>query len=124
MKNEKGEIVKQFENNTEKPVGKQTALWNVSTIANGTYTFVITAEDLAKNKATKTHVFTLNKRNIGKINSTNVLIRQSASLDSPSIGKLQLDQTVLVLNKSGAWYSIQYGKKKGYVYTKYINIIR
>ncbi|MEL4023735.1 SH3 domain-containing protein [Lysinibacillus endophyticus] len=124
MKNAKGTLVKQLETNTEKTKGKQTVLWDVSKIANGNYTFVITAEDLAKNKSTKTHAFTLLKTNIGKVSGTDVLIRQNASTNSPSIGKLQIDNTVLILNNSGAWYYVQYGKKKGYVYAKYINIIR
>lgn len=124
VKNAKGTLVKQLETNTEKTKGKQTVLWDVSKIANGNYTFVITAEDLAKNKSTKTHAFTLLKTNIGKVSGTDVLIRQNASTNSPSIGKLQIDNTVLILNNSGAWYYVQYGKKKGYVYAKYINIIR
>ncbi|SOC23525.1 SpoIID/LytB domain protein [Ureibacillus xyleni] len=124
VKNAKGAIVKQIENNTEKSIGKQTALWNVSNIANGSYTLLVVAEDVAGNKSTRTHNFSVAKRYVGKINGSNVFIRQKASTNSTSLGKLQTDNTVLILNKTGSWYYIQYGQKKGYVYAKYINIIR
>ena len=41
-----------------------------------------------------------------------------------SVGKLKKNQKVTILNKKGSWHYIQYGKTKGYVYSKYISDIK
>lgn len=66
----------------------------------------------------------LSKMQYGKIKGYNVKIRQNAATASKSIGILQKNEAVIILDKSGSWFYIQYGKTKGYVYSKYLTIIK
>jgi stage II sporulation protein D len=124
VKNSKGVVVKSLENSTKKSAGKYTLTWDVTPFANGSYTISIKASDLSKNTSAKTMNFNLKKVLIGKINASNVLIRQKATTSSKSLGKLQKNYTVTVLSKTGSWYYIQYGSTKGYVYSKYVSNVK
>ncbi|WP_428911944.1 SpoIID/LytB domain-containing protein [Niallia sp. Krafla_26] len=124
VKNSKGAIVQNLEKQVKKEKGKVTMTWNKSAVSNGAYTLVITAKDLAGNTSVSSPTFNLAKVQTGKINASNVMIRQKATTSSKSLGKLQKNQNVTVISKSGSWTYIQYGKIKGYVSSKYISHIR
>ena len=57
---------------------------------------------------------------IGMITGTNVNIRKTASLSGDILGKLDKDQLVTLESKSGEWYLVITGSKKGYVKSEFI----
>jgi SpoIID/LytB domain protein len=124
VKNSKGSIVKYLQKQTKKNKGKYTLTWDVSSFSNGSYVFGISATDLSKNTSTKSLNYTLKKGLTGKVNATNVIIRQKATTSSKSLGKLSKNQTVTVVSKTGSWYYIQSGKTKGYVYSNYVSNVK
>ncbi|WP_168733974.1 SpoIID/LytB domain-containing protein [Metabacillus sediminilitoris] len=124
VKNSKGKIIQTLQNQVKKSSGNNTITWNVASISNGAYVFGITTKDLSGNISSVTRNFTLYKVQTGKINVNNVLLKQKASTSSKTLAKLQKNYTVTVISKSGSWTYIQYGKTKGYVYSKYISEIK
>ncbi|WP_053599738.1 SpoIID/LytB domain-containing protein [Bacillus sp. FJAT-18017] len=61
VQDSKGKVLNTLLNGIETQSGVQTASWNVATIANGTYTFVIEASDASGNKGTAALPFKLVK---------------------------------------------------------------
>jgi len=45
---------------------------------------------------------------------------KTASTKGKIVGTVKKNQTVTVLQKTGSWYKIQYGKKTGYVAVQYL----
>ncbi len=124
IKDSKGKIIKTIQTNAKKTAGKSSVAWDASKNANGVYTFEIIATDDAKNKATVTHKFTLNNVFKGRITVNNVVIRQKTSSSSKSLGRLNKNNEVVVLQQTGSWYYIQSGKTKGYITSKQITNIK
>lgn len=124
VKNSKGTIIKYLQKEVKTTAGKHTVIWDVAPVGNGAYTVGIQATDFSNNKSSFLKALTLNKIPLGTINTTNVLIKKTASGNSATVGKIAKNQKVLVLKKSVTWYYVQYGTKKGYVYYKYISNIK
>lgn len=128
VKDAKGKTVATLTSNATKNAGVQSALWNVSKISDGKYTFTITAIDPSKNKRTTTNSYTLNKpaaKNMtGKVNATKLNVRSKPTTSGKVLGSLKKNQIVTVINKSSSWYKIQYGNGTGYVYAKYLTNVR
>lgn len=64
------------------------------------------------------------KLTYGKVKGSNIKIRQNATTASKSLDILQKNEAVIVLNRKDSWSYIQYGRTKGYVYSKYLTNIR
>jgi stage II sporulation protein D len=127
VKDSKGKILEYLVKNTQKQKGTQWASWNVAKVNNGTYKFVITATDSSNNKRSAETAYTLTKpakKVTGKVNATKLNVRSKPSTSAKILGYLKKNQTVTVLRKTGSWYEIEYGKGKGYVYSKYVTIVR
>lgn len=124
IKDSKGKIIKTLQTNVKKTAGKSSIAWDASKNANGVYTFEIIASDVAKNRSSATHKFTLNNVFKGKITVSNVVIRQRTSSSSKSLGRLNKNNEVVVLQKTGSWYYIQSGKTKGYITSRQITNIK
>lgn len=58
----------------------------------------------------------------GTVTASSLNIRKSASSDADVVGTLREGAKVTIESSSGSWYKITAGKKKGYVYKKYIKV--
>ncbi|WP_462413299.1 SpoIID/LytB domain-containing protein [Neobacillus sp. Marseille-QA0830] len=123
VRNANGTIIQYLEKDAAKAPGKYTFDWDVTSMANGDYSFGIISKDPAGNTSSAASKITLNKTLTGTINATNVYIRQNASTSSKVLGTLQ-KKTVTVFTKTGSWYYIQYGSIIGYVYSPYVSNVR
>jgi methionine-rich copper-binding protein CopC len=124
IKDSKGKLVKTLQSNLNNSAGKYNIAWDASKNANGVYTFEIIASDVAKNRSSATLKFTLNNVFKGKITVNNVVIRQKTSSSSKSLGRLNKNNEVVVLQQTGSWYYIQSGKTKGYITSRQITNIK
>ncbi|MGS2778672.1 SpoIID/LytB domain-containing protein [Robertmurraya sp. GLU-23] len=115
VKDSKGKIVKTLQSNFKKSAGKYSLVWDAVKNTNGAYTVEIIASDVAKNRSIAPHKFTLNNVFKGKITVNNVVIRQNTSSSSKALGRLNKNNEVVVIQKTGSWYYIQSGKTKGYI---------
>jgi stage II sporulation protein D len=123
VKNTNGKLIKTLQNQVKKTPGKYSLIWDPSTASNGNYVFVLSATDLSKNTSKKVVNFTFKKVLTGKVNASYAIIRQKATTSSKALGKVQRNQTVTVVSKTGSWYYVQYGNTKGYIYSKYVSNI-
>ncbi|MBY0097123.1 SpoIID/LytB domain-containing protein [Mesobacillus maritimus] len=130
VKDAKGKVVGTLLKDAQKAPGSQSMVWNVSKVNNGKYSFVVTAIDSSNNKGTATSAYTLNKpkpapkKMTGKVKATTLNIRSTASTKGKIVGTVKKNQTVTVLQKTGSWYKIQYGKKTGYVSSQYLTNVK
>lgn len=124
VKDSKGKLVKTLQSTTKKGAGTYSIVWDASKNANGTYTFDIVASDLSNNRATSSKKITLNNIFKGKITVNNVVIRQKTSSSSKALGRLNKNNEVVVIQKTGTWYYIQSGKTKGYITSRQISNIK
>ncbi|WP_404329963.1 SpoIID/LytB domain-containing protein [Mesobacillus maritimus] len=130
VKDAKGKVVGTLLKDVQKSQGTQSVVWNVSKVNNGKYSFVITAVDGSKNKGSASSTYTLNKpkpapkKMTGKVKATTLNVRASASTKAKIIGTVKKNQTVTVLQKTGSWYKIQYGKKTGFVAAQYLTNVK
>ena len=56
----------------------------------------------------------------GRVNTSALILRSSASRTSAALQSLPVGTTVTITGSSGDWYRVTYGKYKGYVMKKYI----
>ncbi len=56
----------------------------------------------------------------GVINANYVNFRSQASTSSSIMGRFMRNNEVVILSKTGDWYNIQYGDRKGYVFAQYL----
>ncbi|SEM66235.1 SpoIID/LytB domain protein [Mesobacillus persicus] len=130
VKDSKGKVLSTLLNNSNKAAGNQAVVWNVSKVNNGKYTIVITAADSSNNKGTASSAYTLNKpkpapnKMTGKVNVNVLNIRSTASTKGKIVGTVRRNQTVTVLQKTGSWYKIQYGRKTGFVAGQYLSNVK
>jgi stage II sporulation protein D len=124
VKDSKGKLVKTLQGSTKKAAGTYSLAWDASKNANGNYTFDIVASDLSNNRSTSSKKIALNNIFKGKITVNNVVIRQKTSSSSKALGRLNKNNEVVVIQKTGTWYYIQSGKTKGYITSRQINNIK
>jgi stage II sporulation protein D len=120
VKNSKGSIVATLEKNVSEKSGNKSINWDVSKIGNGQYTIMISAIDPSNNRGTAQYTYTLTKTHTGKVTASTLNIRSQPSISSKIIGALKKNQTVTIIQKTGSWYQIMAGNKKGYVFSKYL----
>lgn len=124
VKDSKGKLVKTLQSSTKKAAGTHSIAWDASKNANGIYTFEIVASDLTNNRSNSSKKITLNNIFKGKITVNNVVIRQKTSSSSKALGRLNKNNEVVVIQKTGTWYYIQSGKTKGYITSRQISNIK
>jgi stage II sporulation protein D len=130
VKEKSGKILRYLLNNASKKAGKQTAVWDVTKVNNGRYTFGIIAVDPSKNRASVLSSYTLNKPKpapklkTGTVNATRLNVRSAPSTQAKIIGVLKKKQRVSIYRKTGSWYEIKFGAKKGYVSAKYVSNVK
>ncbi len=57
---------------------------------------------------------------VGTVDTSSLVLRQKASVDSKALQTLSEGDTVNILSSSGEWYKVSYGSFTGYVMKKYI----
>lgn len=58
----------------------------------------------------------------GKVNTSSLVLRKSASKTSKALQTLDRGETMKVLSASGDWYKVSYGKYTGYVMKQYVKV--
>ena len=58
----------------------------------------------------------------GKVNTSALVLRKSASKTSKALQTLDRGETMKVLSASGDWYKVSYGKYTGYVMKQYVKV--
>lgn len=137
VKDSKGKIISYPLKDAQKSAGTQTAIWYVSKINNGKYSFGIIAVDGSNNRGSAVFNYTLSKpaakkaapkpavkKKTGNVTATTLNIRSTASTKGKVVGTVKKNKTVTVLSKTGSWYKIQYGTKTGYVSAKYVSNVK
>ncbi len=59
----------------------------------------------------------------GKVNTSRLVLRQSASTSSKALQTLGKDDKVTITGTTGSWYKVTYGRYTGYVMKKYITVV-
>lgn len=58
----------------------------------------------------------------GKVNTSSLVLRKSASKTSKALQTLDRGDTLEVLSSTGDWYKVSYGKYSGYVMKRYVKV--
>lgn len=58
----------------------------------------------------------------GKVNTSSLVLRKSASKTSKALQTLDRGDTLEVLSSTGDWYKVSYGKYTGYVMKQYVKV--
>lgn len=124
VKDEAGNLVQTLTNNVLTPSGDKTYLVDTSALADGTYTFVITATDGSGNTATSSATYSLFKPKTGTVTASSLSVRSGPGTTYSILGYVKLNQTVRITGKEGNWYVIDFGTAKGYVSATYITNIQ
>ena len=59
----------------------------------------------------------------GRVNTSQLNLRKSPSIESKSLQTLSRDTKVTITGTSGSWYRVIYGKYTGYVMKQYITVV-
>lgn len=127
IKDSKGKIISTLAKNKAVKSGVLNFDWNISKVANGTYTAEMTAENLDGYKKTikqKVSIQKPAKEKKGSVKATVLNMREKATTASKVITRLKKKQTVVIVAQQGSWYKVKYGSKTGYVSTKYITVLK
>ncbi|MUK87571.1 SH3 domain-containing protein [Ornithinibacillus sp. L9] len=125
--NSSGKVVSTLRNNVNTKSGTHSIQWNASKFKNGNYKFNISAVNSNKQqtkltqsyKLTKTVANTFKAKN-GKVRASVLNVRQQNTTKSKVIGTVKKNQKIKIIGQQGSWYKIEYGKKTGYVSSKYV----
>lgn len=127
IKDSKGKIISTLAKNKAVKSGVLNFDWNISKVANGTYTAEMTAENADGYKKTikqKVSIQKPAKEKKGSVKATVLNMREKATTASKVITRLKKKQTVVIVAQQGSWYKVKYGSKTGYVSTKYITVLK
>lgn len=127
IKDSKGKIISTLAKNKAVKSGVLNFDWNISKVANGTYTAEMTAENSDGYKKTikqKVLIQKPAKEKKGSVKATALNMREKATTASKVITRLKNKQTVVIVAQQGSWYKVKYGSKTGYVSAKYITVLK
>ncbi|MDQ0217762.1 SpoIID/LytB domain-containing protein [Peribacillus cavernae] len=105
VNDQNGRVITTLVNGADKQAGSQSAVWNVSRVINGKYTFGLTAEDSSHNKSSASVPFTLAKP-APKDTTAPVINNTAASITKDTVSlKYQLNEaskvTIFVKDSKG-----------------------
>ena len=60
---------------------------------------------------------------VGRVNTSSLILRQSASRSSRALQTLSRDTQITITGTSGDWYRVSYGRYTGYVMRQYVTVV-